>query len=58
MSNEYLFVLDALRNDHLQYMEWLNGNKTQSAYIAEYSVSEGFCERIEIFTILELDMKD
>jgi hypothetical protein len=50
MYNEYFFVLDALRADHLKYMPWLNSKINQAVYSDNYTISEGFCERMEIFT--------
>ncbi|MDC3077488.1 alkaline phosphatase family protein [Flavobacteriales bacterium] len=50
MYNEYFFVLDALRADHLKYMPWLNKKTKEGAFSENYAISEGFCERIEIFT--------
>ena len=50
MYNEYFFVLDALRADHLKYMPWLNSKINQGIYSDNYTISEGFCERMEIFT--------
>ena len=50
MYNEYFFVLDALRADHLKYMPWLNSKINHGVYSENYTISEGFCERMEIFT--------
>jgi len=50
MYNEYFFVLDALRADHLKYMPWLNSKINSGIFSDNYTISEGFCERIEIFT--------
>ncbi len=50
MYNEYFFVLDALRADHLKYMPWLNSKINHGIYSDNYKISEGFCERMEIFT--------
>ena len=50
MYNEYFFVLDALRADHIKYMPWLNKKTEEGVFSNNYSISEGFCERIEIFT--------
>jgi len=50
MYNEYFFVLDALRADHLKYMPWLNQKTKEGVFSDNYTISEGFCERIEIFT--------
>ena len=50
MHNEYFFVIDALRADHLKYMPWLNSKINHGIYSDNYTISEGFCERIEIFT--------
>ena len=50
MYNEYFFVLDALRADHLKYMPWLNSKINNGIFSDNYIISEGFCERIEIFT--------
>lgn len=44
------FVLDALRADHIKYMPWLNKKTEEGIFSNNYSISEGFCERIEIFT--------
>ena len=50
MYNEYFFILDALRADHLKYMPWLNSKINDGIFSDNYTISEGFCERIEIFT--------
>ncbi len=50
MYNEYFFILDALRADHLKYMPWLNSKINDGLFSDNYSISEGFCERIEVFT--------
>ena len=36
MYNEYFFVLDALRADHLKYMPWLNSKINQGIYSDNY----------------------
>ena len=50
MYNEYFFVLDALRADHIKYMPWLKQKTKEGVFCDNFTISEGFCERIEIFT--------